>query len=103
MVELLFPSRGSRRSVFEPLGLEAVVQMDVELAEGTGAAVDAFVRGAGRGDQDLAAGRLDRGVADGEGGPAFLDDEDLGVGVAVQLWAAARFAVEEDQTGGNVA
>src|SRR3712207_5009293 len=82
--------------VLQPLRNKAVVGVDVDLAQGSGAAVGELVRDTGRGDNDLTTLHLDRVLIDGQGGLSLLDDEDLGVRVTVQAGPAAGRTIEQN-------
>src|SRR5829696_7610532 len=81
---------------FEPLGHEMVAGVYVDLPQPPGARVDELVRHAGRHHNDLPARRLDNVLAGGEGRAALLHHKDLLVGVPVQLRAASRRRVYDD-------
>ena len=74
-------------SLLQPLGDKAIVGVDVDLAQRTSAGVDELVRDAGWSNEDLAAGYVDRILADGEGS-APPAPERLRVRVPMQLRAA---------------
>src|SRR3954452_23112267 len=74
----------------EPLGVEDRARVDVEGAQRAAAGVLEAVRDAGRRDQEVAGLRDPRLVTERERRLAFEDQEDLFVGVAMKLGAAAR-------------
>jgi hypothetical protein len=77
-------------SVFEPLGDEPFARVYVYLPKGSVAGVDELVRDAGRHHDYLATARLDDVVSGRERDAALLYDEDLLVGMPVQLRAEPR-------------
>src|SRR5215211_6135298 len=79
------------------------VLWDVHLPERSAPGVDELVRHTGRYDYDLAAGRLDRGVAYREGSVALLYHEDLLVGMLVQPRATTRRAVHQEERNVHIA
>src|SRR5215210_4581866 len=80
-------------SVYEPLADEPFAGVDVHLSKPLLAGVHELVRNAGGHDHYLPTLHLDLLVANGKGGDALLHNEDLLVGVPVQLGAAARRGV----------
>src|SRR3954447_5882378 len=61
------------------------------------AGVGELVGGARRGDDYLAAGRLDGVPSHGEAEVSFLNDENLGVGVGVQARAFAGWRLRDEE------
>ena len=76
--------------------------MDRDEAELSGSGVREAVGLARRADHDVPLLDGDGLVADAEGRLAGLDDEDLGVGMAMELWADAWLGMDEDDREGHV-
>src|SRR5215216_4602816 len=89
-------------SVFEPLGDEPFARVYVYLPEPSGARVDELVRHVGRHHHYLATARLDGVVSGSERDAALLYDEDLLVGMPVQLRAASRRRVYHDERDAGI-
>jgi hypothetical protein len=77
--------------------------MDVDLAQRAPPGVAEGVRLPSRGAHDVAGPDLTRAPPVRERHLALLDDDDLRVRVAVQLWAVTRRGLDEDQRGAGPA
>ena len=84
-------------SVFEPLGDEPLAGVDIDLPEWPIADIYELMRRLRRNDDDLPRLPLECLRANGKERAALLDDEDLFLGMLVQLRSPSRWEINPDE------